>query len=174
MQKKLSKSQNLITLALYKKMLRKDINQITVSEICTYAGVARMSFYRSYNSIDDIFVQYCDACFEEFYEEYQKIENPTGYEFVTLVFTKMKQYSRQIKVLHKANKDFILFKRFETYTTYVVKKLKLEENTFINFNPLTSHFLAGGFYGVMLHWIENDFKKSPNEMAQDLISIVSN
>ena len=63
-----NKTKGLISLALYSLLLRKNYEDISVKEICERAGVSRMSFYRYYNKKDDIFVDYCDARFEEFYE----------------------------------------------------------------------------------------------------------
>ena len=75
-----SKVQNrtkaLISLAVYQLMIRKiDYDDITVKDICKTSGVSRMSFYRYYSKKDDIFIDYCDERFAEFYENFLKLEH---------------------------------------------------------------------------------------------------
>ena len=47
-----------ITEALFKLMKSKDFNDITVSMLVKTAGVSRNSFYRNYQSMEDIIRQY--------------------------------------------------------------------------------------------------------------------
>jgi len=167
----MTKSQNLLTLALCKKLQRKKFEEITVTELCEDAGVSRMSFYRCYNSIEDIFIKFTDERFEEFYEELTKIDNPTGYDFVHLIFKIMKKYSRQIKVLRQSQRDFILIQQFMGYGSYLKRKLDKEEIKLFNSSPMTIPFIAGGFYNCLVSWIDSDFKYSVDEMTHYIMSI---
>ena len=56
-----------ITIALYYLMSKYDYDSITVTDICSKARVSRMSFYRYFNNKEDIFINYCDERFEEFF-----------------------------------------------------------------------------------------------------------
>ena len=58
-----------ITIALYYLMSKKDYESTTVTDICNKARVSRMSFYRYFNNKEDIFINYCDERFEEFFAE---------------------------------------------------------------------------------------------------------
>ena len=48
-------TKSLISLALYALMLKHDYDTITVKDICSKAGISRMSFYRYFSKKDDIF-----------------------------------------------------------------------------------------------------------------------
>ena len=67
MNKTRHKTKDNISLAVYVLMLKRPYEEISVKEICERAGVSRMSFYRYYNNKEDIFVDYCDERFEDFY-----------------------------------------------------------------------------------------------------------
>ncbi len=168
---KITKSQNLITLSLYKLLKKKKLEDISVTEICKDAGVSRMSFYRSYNSVEDIFIKFSDERFEELYEKFMKIENPTGADFVFSVFTIMKKYSRQLKALRLANRQSILLDSFKSYVSFLFNKLDKQEIQFITKNPLTVSYIAGGFYNVLVQWIDSDFKYTPEEMTSYVLQL---
>ena len=76
-----NKTKNLISLALYSLMLRHPYDEISVKDICEKAGVSRMSFYRYFSKKDDIFLDFCDERFEEFYTEINKSNVVTINEF---------------------------------------------------------------------------------------------
>ena len=51
--------------ALLKLLEEKSFSAISVSDITTEANVSRMSFYRNYNSIEDILIEHLDAVVEQ-------------------------------------------------------------------------------------------------------------
>ena len=59
-----------ITKALFKLMKSKDYQEITVSALVRTAGVSRNSFYRNYQSIEDILWQYLIEQTSRWWEEY--------------------------------------------------------------------------------------------------------
>lgn len=170
--KKKSKNETKISVALYHLLLKKSIDKIKISELCKDAGVSRMSFYRNFNNIDDIFVKFCDERFEEFYQNYVKINNMSGHELLKNTFAFMKKYSRQIKVLKSAKKDAILISQFHSYISYLRKTLDEQEASLIKNNPVIIPFLAGGFYNVLMNWVDSDFSISSDEMASYIIELI--
>lgn len=52
--------------ALLKLLEEKSFSAISVSDITTEANVSRMSFYRNYNSIEDILIEHLDAVVEQY------------------------------------------------------------------------------------------------------------
>jgi len=59
------RSANLIYNALRGLMAQKDFEAITVTELVEQAGVGRATFYRAFDSIDDVLRLKCDQRFEE-------------------------------------------------------------------------------------------------------------
>ena len=49
--------------ALMQLIQEKKFEKISIGELCDRAGVSRMTYYRSYNNKEDIFLQHLDECF---------------------------------------------------------------------------------------------------------------
>lgn len=154
----------LISLALYALMLKTDYDNITVKDICERAGVSRMSFYRYFNKKDDIFIDYCDSRFEEFYEKMLKsnVQKPT--DFTLAMFYFIKQYERQIKVLQMAHREFLLLDQLNNYAKYILSHLKTDYLTEQRGNTLFAYFMAGGVFNTILFWLNSNLKATPEEM----------
>ena len=166
-----NKTKGLISLALYSLLLRKSYEEISVKEICERAGVSRMSFYRYYNKKDDIFVDYCDARFEEFYEG---IKSQKGLSFKDLtleMFRFIKKYSRQLSVLQTAHREFMLLDQLNSYARYMIMNFQSEYLQEQKNNPVFAHFVAGGLYNVLKYWIKSGMHATPEEMNDMLYQI---
>ena len=59
-------SKECIVSAILQLINDKPLSSISVSELCSKAGVSRMTFYRNYDSIEDIFVKQLNEIFEEY------------------------------------------------------------------------------------------------------------
>ncbi len=168
-----NKTKGYISLALYRLMLSKDYEEITVKEICERAGVSRMSFYRYYNMKDDIFIDYCDERFEEFYNSVKDLKTVDAREFVLSMFKFIKKYSRQLKILKMAHREFMLLDQLNSYTKYVVSNLKTDYLQGRKNNPLFPYFISGGLFNVILYWISTDIKMTAEEATNMLFDIVN-
>ncbi|MCI9067190.1 MAG: TetR/AcrR family transcriptional regulator [Lachnospiraceae bacterium] len=78
-----------ITVSLLNLMHRKSFSDITVSELVREAGVARASFYRNYDSKEDVLLTLIEDVLEQFrgtidgdgadYYSYQNVRRSFGY-----------------------------------------------------------------------------------------------
>ena len=166
-----NKTKGYISLALYRLMLKKDYDEITVKEICERAGVSRMSFYRYYNMKDDIFIDYCDERFEEFYDKIKGIKDFNAYTFLLEVFQFIKKYSRQIKILMMAHREFMLLDQLNSYAKYVVSNLKNDYFIQRKNNPVFPYFISGGLFNTIIYWVNSDMKMSPEEATTMLLDM---
>ena len=166
-------SKDLIAIAIYQLMAKIPYHKITVKLICEKAGVSRMSFYRYYTTKEDIFVNFSDERFAEFYELYMQGKDISMESFTKNVIHYFKKYSRQIKVLEKADKMSILITQFERYVSYLMKNLKNIE--FYNYrdNPLAVPYYAGGLFNVLVYWCKHNFEETEEEMAHYLSDMFS-
>ncbi len=167
-----NKTKNLISFALYTLMLKHEYEELTVKEICEKANVSRMSFYRYYSKKEDIFIDYTDERFEEFYEKVHKMNDLTTYTFILEMFKFIKQYSRQLKMLRKAKKEFLLLNQFNNYAAYVTRNIKTERFEEKRNNPLYPSYVAGGMFNILMIWLDNDLKTSPETMTEMLHNII--
>lgn len=154
-------------------MLKHEYNDITVKDICNKAGVSRMSFYRYYDKKDDIFVDFCDARFEEFYMEYLNHRDITIEEFCISTFYFFKKYARQLGILKKAGKEQILIEQFNGYAKFLMIHSSSKEVQQLFYNQVVAPFLAGGLFNLLMNWLNSGMEKSPEEMTKALLSIPS-
>ena len=153
-----------ILLALFALMQKMDYEEISVKDICTRAGVSRMSFYRYYSKKDDVFINYCDERFEEFYGIIQD-KGITSFKELTLeAFRFIKRYSRQINVLIQAHREFMLLEQLNSYARFVIMNFKNDFLSEQKKNPLFCYFIAGGLYNTTMYWVTNEIKSSPEEL----------
>jgi len=171
--KRVNKTKNYISLALYSLMLKKDYESITVKEICEKAGVSRMSFYRFYDKKDDIFLDYCDERFEEFYENISTKKDLSIKDFTLEMFRFIKKYLRQVNILKTANREWMLLNQLNSYARYIIANLKSDYLQEQKNNPLFAYFMAGGLFNVLMKWTETNIKATPEEMNEMLHSIVT-
>ena len=161
---KKTSTKSLISLALYALMLKMDYDNITVKDICERAGVSRMSFYRYFSKKDDIFIDFCDERFEEFYNDMMKQKIHSAPEFTLAMFVFIKKYHRQIKVLQRAHREFLLLDQLNNYAKYILSNLKTEYLLEQRGNNIFAYFMAGGFFNTLLYWLNTNLKATPEEM----------
>ena len=170
-QKTINHTKDLISLALVQTMLKKEYENITIKEICHRAGVSRMSFYRSYNSKDDIFLDFCDARFEEFYSEYLRNPYLTLEEFIVSMFRFFKKYFRQLLILRRAGKETILINQFNGYIKYLIAHNTSDIIQAQVRNPVIGPMFGGGLYNVLMIWLDTGMEKTPEEMTKLIMAI---
>lgn len=148
---------NSLSEALEKLLKEKPLKKITVSELCVKAGVGRVSFYRNFDSLEDILVFSLNKRTDEWWREY--IKRPEHDVYANFWPELLNQY--------KINKDLI-FLIYRNNVSYLIKdhifsccgpKKGLDPET--NYIYAT---LAGAIYGIVDQWIRGGMKEIPNPM----------
>ena len=151
-------NQQCLYLALMELLKQKPIEKITIGELCDTAGVSRMTFYRSYNYKEDILLQHLEECFESYMQEVQ-LQN---YYEVALSFFRFWE-NREKDFLYAVVKSGLssqLIDRFYVYLDQIIPSMVSE-----NVPPFVRSFLAGGLYRMLMDWMKEGAKTTPEEMA---------
>lgn len=143
-----------LTEALLKLMEKKPLSKINVSELCSRAGVGRVSFYRNYDSMQDILVHYLNKCTDDWWQDFsQKSE----YEFYrTFLIELLEQYRKTeklIKLLYRNDVSYLLKEHI-----FACCGLKSEHD---DEDAYTRAVLAGSVYGLVDEWIRRGMKDLP-------------
>ena len=170
-QKKRNNTKSLISLALYALMKKHDYDEISVKDICERAGVSRMSFYRYYRMKDDIFINYCDERFEEFYNRVNTVKDLSLNDFTLKMFEFIDEYKRQIKVLFQAHREFMLLDQLNSYSKYIISNLKSDYFMEQKNNPIYAYFMSGGLFNVIVYWMNSSHPYTPIQMNEMLYAI---
>lgn len=167
---------------------KKDIEYITVSEICTKAGVNRSTFYLHYESINDLIeetLDYINKKFNEYFNENQE-------EFIN-----------NIKILSLEELNLINGKYLTPYLNFIKEHKKIFKASFNNpnglgvikkynflnkhvFNPILERFdisknerkylitfYINGIMGIVKEWINNDCEDSIKDIENIIIKCIN-
>lgn len=97
-----------ITNALLELLQEKPIVDISISELCDLAEIGRASFYRNFESKEDILRRYINEIFKEWTDELDKKENIPLSELLGLLFAHFEKYKDFYSLLNERNLVYLL------------------------------------------------------------------
>ena len=142
-----------ITKALFKLMKSKNYHDITVSALVKTAGVSRNSFYRNYQSIEDILRQYLVEQTSQWWNEY--IADPTP-NIIAETFQHFLNMREEILLLYRTGLSHLLMEHI-----ILCGKQSLTGEVS---NAYQTAFMSGGLCGLTNEWILRGMKETPAEM----------
>lgn len=153
--------------ALLKLIQDKSLSSISVSELCKKAGVSRMTFYRNYQSIEDIFVRHLSEIFDSYKADDAKAARSGIYcdrEHIIHYFDYIYEYRNFLDGLIQCGFDVIFLNML---TTYICEKWEQQSDKY----ALTS--FAGSLYNMFRLWSESQYSEDRNMLAEALVKIYS-
>lgn len=143
-----------ITEALLRLMKKKDFVNITISELTKLAGVGRVSFYRNYETKEDVLKQYMAQISSEWWSKNHS-ENPTTLWKMTFeIFELLKP---TVLLLRNAHLDSLLY-------DFIKEGTKLEDAPTTKEGYQRAMF-AGIAFGLYNHWLDNGMKETSEELT---------
>ncbi|MBD3107460.1 TetR/AcrR family transcriptional regulator [Bacillus sp. AGMB 02131] len=152
----------------------KDLNELTITEVSQLAECNRVTFYAHYKDLNDlldaIVDDYLQQLIDYFRESYQKLQHFSSNEIrlhlpiFEFIYQNQFIFALILKgeVLPGSQNLFC-----ESLVQVTLNELKLEEEMEIEI-PALNYFSTYGSLGFFLYWINNDFKESPEIMAEKL------
>ena len=158
-----------LTEALFRLMERKNYNDITVTEITKEAGIARRTFYLNYTSKDDILDQHYNTLLREYDAGSSEELLTDGKAQGVYFFSFWSRHRDYINVLAKNRMMYTMMGRFQLYMDDMMNRLSgghsgVEEN-------YTASFIAGGLWMMLLAWMKNDFRETPEQLGEIYVNI---
>ena len=151
-------------IALIKLLKKKDINKITVTELCETAGVGRSSFYRNFENFEDVAVSYVNRIYREYFKN--NPVNPNAYKKSNFSFF-LKQRFRFIKnhddVFVALRKNGILYNVLVKMAPEVKKQFLVAD---VDESRYFSAMVMGFSAGVIEEWVAGGMRESEEEVAQ--------
>ncbi len=150
-----------ITEALIKLMSKKRINDISISEICEKAQVGRASFYRNYDSKEEVIQHHTDALINGWAEDIDKDPSANIYNFFQSLFQHFQMNQSFYKILYKQNMSSMIL-------AAIRDRLNMDKD--ISLNVLYSRaFTAYGIFGWIDVWFSKGMKETPEELNRIII-----
>ena len=154
--------------ALIQLLNTKDINKITVSEICKIADINRATFYRYYLDVYDLIDKVKDEFSKEIITALQNVEdNYSMADFLKKMLTIFFNNKDLVKILFTVQNNLYFFNDILdiTYTLFKnkwINDLDSIDNEEIEYATV---FIFNGSLGIINYWIKSDFEQNIDEIA---------
>ncbi len=157
-----------ITLALIRLMNKKHISEISVTELVRLAGVSRPSFYRNFDSKEQVLATHINRLYRSFFasaEIPQVLKNQQQmYDFCLPRFHYIRQNKAFFTALYKSNLLNYAFEQLEFHLLLNIVGLTA---------PVDPYYLAGvmgSCVGIIRLWVENGFDESVESIVQKYLA----
>jgi AcrR family transcriptional regulator len=156
-----------ISEALFDLLLEKDFSEITVTDIIKKAGVARASYYRNYDSKEDVLKESMKELQRKVTSDIEPslvegdIDHDTRVrllEEMLTVFLSMKSY---ILSLHKTGYSMIFLDYLNDFSISMFGVMPRK-----SIERYGVYYAAGGIFNVMIIWLENGAVETPHAVAE--------
>ncbi len=162
------RSKQMLVSALLNLMTADDFNLITIQQITDEAQLSRRTFYRHFNQKEDILNYH----FKEISQQYMKMlmaaENLKLPAISKVLFTFWEKHLDLLRLLHKNNLLFLLLLSINSQFPLIYDYFKAQSNEYGD-KESTKYalaFSAGGFWNMLVLWMEEDSPKTPEELSQ--------
>jgi len=147
-------------------------DKITISAICSTAGVGRQTFYRHFSNKKDVFIYQMNHGYEIYCERLRKLPRDSLTIYVLLVeaFGFWKQHQTVLNPLAQS-KD--LNHWFMEMFTRIWRKIAREFFPVSESRQYDVEFEIAGIAGVFLHWLKRDMQESPEDIANYIVKLLN-
>lgn len=147
-------------------LLMKDhsIEEITVSELVKRAGVSRMTYYRYFDSKDEILEYYMHYIFNIFTQKEKKSDSPVPFgsaKHVQDSLTFFRQYGDFAKCIYQSGNDSIMLNMVNKYM-----QSQPGFNRGSTAKKYAFYYYAGALYNCYIEWVLEDFCTPVEELTR--------
>ena len=141
--------------------------KITISELCRKAGIGRPTFYRHFSGIDDVMTSITERAFDELRAKLDGIApHEITIEAVNLVTLQIWKKHQNVFMLmrHPEIRDVLM-----TQLDRLMEKFNSLYSVYNDMDPFLFRFRYWGMKGVLLEWVEQEMKASPEDINDILV-----
>ena len=150
-----------ITKALFQLMHQKRFSDITITELIRTAGVARVSFYRNYDSKEDVLLTLIEDILEQFRSTIDCNEaNYYTYDNIHRSFEYFKRYGDFVLDLYQFGYGSILLEKLNQFHEEVAGTMP---NSSVEKYKL--YMYMGAFFNTAVRWLQNGAKECEEDIT---------
>lgn len=147
-----------LTEACLKLLQSKSLREISISELCDNAGVGRASFYRNFESKEDILKKYLHQLFSDWINEYENSSDKALSRLIGLIFSHFENHRKFYELLNKRK------------LIYFLKDIIIEicgpKPEHSKAEAYAKAFVSYTLYGWVEVWFQRGMKESAEEMIR--------
>ena len=151
--------------ALLLLMENKAFQDITVSEIVKKAGVNRSTYYRHFETKEDVIIYYLDNLSLELIE-WEKRQKLDFKQHLIRMYEHYYNHKKQMMTIYKSGQAQLLL---EVLKKYLVSDRHTDKTTKDQYSIA---FHIGGTFNQFLLWFSRNMEDSPADMAKYTLSLV--
>lgn len=162
-------SKHLLKTSLLRLLQKKNINKISVTELCQEAEINRTTFYRHYETPDDVLMEIASDYIREFHNF--SLSANTSHDLfneVTQLCRFIYHHADMAKLLIRNNTNGGITKIFqELCDAFVGTRKILYKGSPVDDDTLRlfSSFFSAGIETLISRWLVEDIAKTPEEIA---------
>lgn len=164
--KQINESKDMIKEGLISLLKKKKYHEITISDLAKEAVVSRMTLYRHFGDIDEVFVYYLESILAEVKNQIENLEQPNLSDLLCVRFRVLKA-SGIADILQNENQIGSMIETFSLLSRKEFSEL------LPNFNDsYLAAFISGGINSMTKIWIKNGMNEVPEEMTKKIMMVV--
>ncbi|WP_180272774.1 TetR/AcrR family transcriptional regulator [Konateibacter massiliensis] len=160
------KSQRWIADSLIRLLENYSFSEITITQICQEANLVRKTFYRNFESKEDVLHYVLDELFGEFQQK-NEISAAATFEIFTHYYEFWASEKQLLTYLHRDGLFYLLNQKYIEYADSIRMYL-LQANNDIQtgLEPYAIRFIAGGMVAILEHWLVCGFDESIDSLTK--------
>jgi AcrR family transcriptional regulator len=146
-------------------MASKPYDKITIAQITDKAGVNRSSYYRHFETKEDIIRFYLMSIMHEYMDKYHKQGNPGFSAYILQMFRTFSEHQKDLMRIHQNGLSYLLLDvlntcfRFDEMATSAARSRQYE-----------AAYHIGGIYNDLLLWMNHQMAETPEEMTEIVLA----
>lgn len=161
-------SREWLTNALLVLMEEKEFKNISITEIAEKADLSRRTFYRIFETKEDILVYYTDKLYSEFLQLLNQESDNRFVVTIRLYFQFWYEHRHFLELLRRNEMLPFMMSQYSRLFPEVFQIVKTNHPLAHNTEALSyaMAFSAGGLLSILLKWAEDGMDKTPEEIMQ--------
>lgn len=151
--------------ALIKLMKKKNIEKITVDELCETGGIGRATYFRNFKSKDEILTEYMIMRWRE-YEKNHKLKEHSLSDIY-----RVQRYFEFCYSMRKVN-ELVFTQGHHGAILNAYETIVTDSDTENAIDNYESYYMAYGLFGILMKWAKCGYcgyKETPQERAQIVV-----
>jgi AcrR family transcriptional regulator len=174
--RRVQRTRRLLQTSILELVVEKEFEGITIEEITERVNLGRTTFYLHYKDkkalLLDSLTDILDALFERIYtEDNLKLWEEQGVDPRRMVFVYVSEYAELFRLLLTGEVGGAASNHFRIRLAEIFNRISENWQAMLNLtpklpNPVTTHYAAGAFTGLLIWWLENNMPYSAEEIYQ--------
>lgn len=151
-------------------MEEKDYDKITVKEMTEKADLDRSTFYRNFNSKEDVLYLYFNNLAEEYTKRLRNTKALDMEKVFKIFIEFFKEHIENIRLLRKNHLSGLLLEAFNKHLPYIheATKDKFPYTMSSQSIEFALAFNAGGMWNILMMWIDSEVELNYTELMTSL------